>query len=282
MININIGVFYRAWWVAVLLMTSMSVTSGSFKIGETVFVAYPAGNIKDDAFIVGKVTGITDEGDYKLSVIEYVEGHDYGVSCVPMVKNDGSHGNKGDIWSLWTDTTRLNTEELDYLVAKEDVLKLSYGKTYFIERNNLYIVFGRWLSGAPMLNIDRINRAIETAKLNRLVDMQPAFELAKLQRKSFYDTNGRPLYPFETIRPLLTVMQRVDSLFKEDPELEKLWWERPRNWKQLNADTRRYFLVQAIDRVYEDAWNQVYEDGIEGAGAKDIEQLMAYVKKYKR
>lgn len=264
------------------ILVISNVQANSFKIGETVFVAYPAGNIKDDAFIVGKVTAITDTGDYQLSVIEYVKGHDYGVSCVPMVKNDGSHGNKGDIWSLWTDTTELNTEELDYLVSKEDVLKLGYGKTYFIERNNLYIVFGRWLSGAPMLNIDRINRAIKTAKINRLEQMESAFELAKLQRKSFYDASGRPLYPFETIKPMLTVMQRVDQHFKDDPELEKLWWQRPRDWGKLNSDTRRYFLVQAIDRVYEDAWNQVYEDGIERADATDIEKLMDYVKKYKR
>jgi len=171
---------------------------------------------------------------------------------------------------------------LDYLVKKESVMKLGYGKTKFIERNNLYIVFGRWLSDAPMLNIDRINMAVKTAKLNGLEAMEPAFELAKLQRKAFYGKNGRPLYAFETVKPMVEVMQRVEALFKEDPKLKTLWYQRPRNWEVLNQDTRRYFLVQAIDKLVEDAWNQAYEEGLEKADAEDVKKLHGYVKLFKR
>jgi hypothetical protein len=274
--------FYIAVVIAITTFISTSSFASKFKVGETVFVAFPAGNIKDDAFIVGKVTKIMPNGDYQLSVIDYVEGHDYGVSCVPMIKNDGTTGKGDDIWDMWTDTTKLKTEELDYVVSQKNVLKLGYGKTYFIERNNLYIVFGRWLSGAPMLNIDRINMAIKTAKLNNLEAMEPAFELAKMQRKGLYGKNGRPLYPFETIKPMLEAMQYVEQLFIDDPELAKLWRQRPRDWKTINADTRIYFLVQAIDFVYENAWNQVYEEGIERADPKDVEELLDYVKKFKR
>ncbi len=273
------------WILSLLISLSMGVSASDFKVGETVFVAFPAGNIKDDAFIVGKVTSITANGDYQLSVIDYVEGHDYGVSCVPMVKNQSADGGPAkieDVWEMWTDTTKLQTQTLDYIVAKEHVMKLGYGKTYFVERNNLYIVFGRWLSDAPMLNIDRINMAIKTAKINQLSAMQPAFELAKQQRKAFYGENGRPLYAFETIKPMLAVMHSVDKLFANDPVLKKLWFERPRNWKTLNQDTRRYFLVEAIDKVVEDAWNQIYEEGLERADPKELEQLKNYVKLYKR
>ena len=273
----------------VLLTFSISVYASSFKVGETVFVAYPQGNIKDDAFIVGKVTRVLPNGDYQLSVIDYVEGHDYGVSCVPMTKYDQNDPRyqSGNVttdggWELWNDTTKLDTEQLDYVVAKKDVMKLGYGKTYFIERNNLYIVFGRWVSGAPMLNVDRINMAIKTAKLNRLEAMEPAFNLAKLQRKALYAETGRPLYAFETIEPMLKVMQAVDQLFTEDPTLKKLWFERPRNWQVLNEDTRQYFLVQAVDKLVEDAWNQIYEDGVERADPKSYQRLQAYIKKYKR
>lgn len=271
--------------LCLLLGFNLASHASNFKVGETVFVAYPAGNIKDDAFIVGKITKIMPDGDYLLSVIDYVEGHDYGVSCVPMTKYEttaGSDAELSQVWELWTDTTKLETEKLDYLVSKKDVMKLGYGKTYFIERNNLYIILGRWLSGAPMLNIEKIDMAIKTAKINRLEGMVPAFNLAKLQRKAFYGENGRPLYAFETIKPMVKVMQAIDQVFAEDPELKKLWFERPRNWKVLNADTRQYFLVQVIDQLYEDAWNQIYEEGLERADPEDLAQLKMYVKKYKR
>lgn len=282
----------RVWWFVLssfilsnFALIANNAIAASFKVGETVFVAYPAGNIKDDAFIVGKINQILPNGNYQLAVMDYVEGHDYGVSCVPMVKHDNqalTKTNSDDLWEMWTDTTKLNTQQLDYQVPKENVLKLGYGKTYFIERNNLYIVFGRWLSGAPMLNADRIDMAIKTAKLNNLEAMQPAFKLAKIERKAFYAENGRPLYAFETIKPLVEVMKSVEALFKKDPELKKLWFERPRNWELLNNNTRYYFLVQAIDKLVEDAWNQSYEEGLDRADAKDVEQLKQFVKEFKR
>ena len=276
--------FKKILSIALFLQTFLFgalVHATDFKVGESVFVAFPAGNIKDDAFIVGKVLEVMPDGDYRLSVIDYVEGHDYGSSCVPMLKNENANGSN-DIWDLWTDTTKLETEKLDYVVPKKLVMKLGYGKTYFVERNNLYIIFGRWLSGAPMMNIERMDMAINTAKINDLADMKPAFELAKLNRKAFYDENGRPLYAFETIKPMVKVMQKVDAIFSKAPELKQKWFARPRDWKALNASTHDYFLVQAIDKVYEDAWNQIYEDGIERADPKDVAKLKQYVKKYKR
>ncbi|MDX1351888.1 MAG: hypothetical protein R3254_02680, partial [Thiomicrorhabdus sp.] len=190
---------FTSW---LLIFSSLSFADG-FEVGETVFVAYPAANIKGDAFIVGKITAIMPNGDFKISVLDYVEGHDYGVSCVPMVKKEvGQHGDP--VWDLWTDTTKLEKEKLDYVVAQKDVMKLGNGKTYFIERNNLYIVFGRWKSDAPMLSASRISQAEQQAKANGLAEMIPAFQLAKLQRKSFYGDYGRPLMAFESIAPLVS------------------------------------------------------------------------------
>jgi len=263
--------------LAGLMLLSWTASSKDFKSGDTVFVAYPAGNIKDDAFIVGNVVKVLADGRYQVSVIDYVEGHDYGVSCVPMVKstskdNTGENG-QDSVWDMWTDTTKLDKENLDYIISKKDVLELGYGKSYFIERNNLYIVFGRWKSDAPMLSADRMDMAIKLTKQSGLELMIPAFELAKLQRKSFYGAYGRPLYAFETIKPLGDALLHVDALFKQDEVLKKHWFSNERNWKVLAKDTKRYFLVEAIDKVVDDAKNQMHEEGIEKAAPEDLKQL---------
>lgn len=272
---------FKVTIASLLFMISNFVSANNFHLGETIFVSYPAANIKDDAFIVGKINKIMPNGDYKIAVLDYVEGHDYGVSCVPMVKKEGAESGGSDlnqVWDLWTDTTKLEKEKLDYVVAKKDVLELGHGKTYFIERNNLYIVFGRWKSDAPMLSAARIEQAEKQAKANGLADMIPAFELAKLQRNSFYGDYGRPLMAFETIAPLVNALQTVDKLLAEDHVLKKHWFAKNRNWKVLSKNTRMYFLVQAIDKIVEDAKNQVYEEGLENAAPKDLEQLNHYLK----
>ncbi|WP_321323239.1 hypothetical protein [Thiomicrorhabdus sp.] len=275
----------KVFLAALFLMVTTLSHANEFNVGETVFVAYPAANIKDDAFIVGKVNRIMPNGDLKVSVIDYVEGHDYGVSCVPMGKNDTGKSIPSDtdnIWDLWTDTTKLDKEKLDYIVAKKDVLKLGRGKTYFIERNNLYIVFGRWKSDAPMLSAERMSEAEKQAQENGLAEMVPAFELAKLQRKSFYGDFGRPLMPFESVAPMVKALKAIQQQFNKDPSLKKDWFAKNRDWKKISKNTKRYFLIQAIDKIVEDAKNLVYEDGVEDAAPKDLEQLNKFIKELSR
>jgi len=72
-------------------------------------VAFPTVNIKDNAFIVGKVKEITKASDYQLAVIEYVESHDYGVSCTLIMKSEVNQG-YGLGWEVWKDITKLDTQ----------------------------------------------------------------------------------------------------------------------------------------------------------------------------
>lgn len=282
MVNFNHKIAFTIFVILLSFVATKSM-SGNFKVGSTVFVAYPAANIKDDAFIIGKVNKIMPNGDFKISVLDYVEGHDYGVSCVPMVKYEVQSGDAAaDVWQLWTDTTKLEKEKLDYLVSKNDVLDLGYGKSHFIERNNLYIVFGRWKSDAPMLNIGRVVEAEKQARLNGLKDMIPAFELVKLHRMSFYGDFGRPLQSFESIPFLVDALSEINALFQADEILKMHWFAKSRDWEILSKNTRLYFLVEAIDKIVDDAKNQLYADGIEQAAPKDLEQLKNYIIKLKR
>ncbi|MEA3406107.1 MAG: hypothetical protein U9R28_10285 [Pseudomonadota bacterium] len=269
-------------FIVLTMFVFVNAHAKKFSVGETVFVAFPATNIKDDAFIIGKVTQITEKGDYQVAVIDYVEGHDYGSSCVPISKNASQDQGLGAGWELWQDTTKLDTQNLEYVVAKETVLKLDYGKLYFVERNNVFIVFGRWKSDAPMLTVERMDRAVREAKTAGLDEMEPAFELAKLHRQSYYGDFGRPLLAFETIAPLNTAVEAVLTLFTEDTKLESLWRANPRDWEQIGKTSRHYFLVEAVDKIVEDARAQFYEDGLESADQKVLQSLKQNLEKLKR
>lgn len=267
-----------------LLLVSVSANATVFKVGDVVFVAYPAGNIKDDAFIIGQVTDLADNGDYYLRVIDYVEGHDYGLSCVPMVKRDTDEGKSTFIegWDQWKDPTVLEKEKLNYLVKKQDVMPLEDGRHLFIERNNLFFVFGRWKSDAPMLTIDRLIRAEREVMSAGLEDLLPAIRIAKLHRQSFYGEHYRPLWAEETVKPLILLMHYVNALLQKDKVLFQHWQAEQRNWMQIGMDTRLYFLIEAIDKVVNDAHDQLYADGIEKADKGEWLQLKELVDQYRR
>ena len=259
-----------------------SAKAADYAIGETVFVAFPASNIKDDAFIIGKVTAVTDKGDYQVSVLDYVEGHDYASSCVPISKFANQDQGLGAGWELWQDTTKLDTKRLEYVVPKESVLKLAYGKLYFVERNNVYIVFGRWKSDAPMLTLDRMDQAISQAKSAGLLEIEPAFELAKMHRNSYYGDFNRPLMPYESIAPLNIALTAVFKHFKDDPKFESLWRAKTRDWEAIGESTRYYFLAEAINKVVQDARNALSYEGVEQAEHSELQALKVNLKRLER
>lgn len=283
-VSISMNIAKQAGLLVLLILTMLTqqAKAADYALGETVFVSFPATNIKDDAFIIGKVTAVTDTGDYQVAVLDYVEGHDYGSSCVPISKYATQDQGLGAGWEMWQDTTKLDTKLLEYVVPKSSVLKLAYGKLYFVERNNVYIVFGRWKSDAPMLTLDRMDQAISQAKSAGLPEMEPAFELAKKHRQSYYGDFGRPLMPHENIAPLNVALNKVLSLFKEDPKLESLWRAKSRDWKAIGETTRHYFLVDAINKVVQDAKNALYNEGLEQTDLAELEALKINLKQLER
>lgn len=260
---------------ALLIQSSMTFAK-EFKIGDQVFAAFEAGNIKDDAFMIGSVKRIMSNGDYLLDVQDYVVGHDYSSSCVPISKHEDPQATaegyaKG--WELIDDKSQLSVEDYDYVVPAANLMTVNQGKHYFVERNNLYFVFGRWKSDAPVLTEDRIVRAQREAKTANLDDMLSALELMRLHRISFYSEQNRPLYPFERIQPLNTMMAFAIKVLEEDKNLKMLWSARPRDWEIISKSTKYYFLIDAIDKALSDSKTQIYETGVEEAG-KSLDELI--------
>ncbi|BBP45913.1 hypothetical protein THMIRHAS_12860 [Thiosulfatimonas sediminis] len=256
-----------------------------FQAGDHVFVAFPAGNVKDDAFIVGQVKRVQPNGDYLVEVESYVEGHDYGSSCIPMIKKEDPEATAlgYDVgWTVWKDTTKLDTQRLDYVVPKRLTMRIDEGKHYFVERNNLYIVFGRWKSDAPVMTLDRIERAQREAKAIRLDGFIPVFELVKYHRKTFYHESNRPLYASERIEPAIAMLEYLQTILQQDATLHALWAAKQRDWPKIGQSSYHYFMIEALDKALADAKDQLYEEGIEMAGVERVQRLRDLTETIKR
>ncbi|MBE0493223.1 MAG: hypothetical protein IBX48_02680 [Thiomicrospira sp.] len=263
-------------WLLLLVMGN--VYAQNFKLDDRVFVGFPSTTIRDDAFIVGKVTRVLESGDYQISVEDYVEGHDYGAFCTPVAINlPDRQSDYGEGWERWEDTRKLDQPNLEYIVTAENVMAYRTGQYEYIERNNTWVVFGRWMSDAPILAPERIERAKKTAESIGLEGMADAFDLAIAHRFAFYENGwGRPYWPYETVSALNGLLDKVDALFEQDPALKRLWQQKPRAQEEVKASSRNFFLMTAIDKLVNDAYDQLYED-LEKADPEEVQALTKHL-----
>jgi len=268
-----------------LLMVSQSVVAGGkpFKVGETIFVGYPAANIKDDAFIIGLITRVLPKDQYQIKVMDYVEGHDYGLSCVPMAVDERGTLSEEKGWELWDDKKKLTQNGLEYIVSGKNVMILSEGQHKFITRNNVYTNYGRWRSNAPMLSVDRLDIAENEARSVGLDAMIPVFELAKKERQAYYEGNfGRPYWPHEAVERLPKVLHAVLNELRQHPELKKQWYAKERNWKKVSQDTYLHFMLDAIYKIVDDARYTADEADQSKVNLKALAQVQALLKQLER
>ncbi|MDR9497641.1 MAG: hypothetical protein RI556_00535 [Hydrogenovibrio sp.] len=243
-------------WVLVTLLAGFvpQAMAASFNKGDSILVAFPSNTIQDDAFITGIVTRISDEGDYQIRVNDYVVGHDYGLSCEPIAVNSAGETTDESGWELWEDTKRLSRDGLQYIVPRENAMELATGKHYFIDRNNLHTRFSRWLSDAPVLSVELLQRAVDRAPALDLTPMISAFEVAIAHRRSFYDTDtGAPRWPHDALPYLDEMLASIEQRLSEEPELRQHWFAEKRQWKRLEESMYLYFMIEAMDKAVRDA-----------------------------
>jgi len=257
-------------WALLLLWATFSqmvFAQTTFKTGETVMVAFPANNIKGDAFIIGVVRKVLPSGDYQISVQDYVRGHNYGISCVPMPEGETTQTPKVN-WEMWKDKTKLYGKGMQYIVKKQNVVKLSIGQHYFINRNNLLVNFDRWISNQPIIPLDNFDEMISAASYLNLKTIVPVLKLAKAERSSYYAPHMVPRPPSEIIKPLNQVIMQVQDILKADPKLNQLWRSHQRSQKELTASSYTFFMIKALDKIVSDASSQV--DRLEVMGLQKV------------
>lgn len=275
----QLSVWLGLLWLLSTTWAVADTVSSKFKVGETILVGFPANNIKGDAYIIGIIRKVTPEGDYQISVRDFVEGHDYGLSCVPIAVNERGQETGQSGWEIWDNTRQLTSEGLEYIVPRDKVMKLDKGKLNFIDRYNVYITYSRWKSNVPVMSIDRLDSAEAEAAYAGIEGIIPALEIAKLDRASYYDPeNGRPYWPHESVPHLNVLLAQVSDLLKEDPTLNQLWRAQSRDWPAIESNMRTYFLVDAMDKVVRDAEAILYEEDVKKADPEALKTLKAQLK----
>ena len=248
----------HAWWGCLVGLALMGmaphVSANQFDVGDSVLIAFPSPIIKEDAFLTGQITRITPQGRYQIAVRDYVVGHDYGLSCEPIAVSAPGQPTDASGWTLWEDTKRLNQSGLEYLVAADRAMKPSEGKHYFIDRNNLFTRFSRWKSDAPVMPIAFLNRAKKQAPALDLEAMAPAFEVAVMHRRSFYDpSTNAPRPPIQRLPWIEQMLTQLQTQLQNNEALRQHWFAQRRDWQTLKQSTFQYFLIEALDKAVSDA-----------------------------
>lgn len=269
----------KFFYLLIFLMLSTTVAAAKFKVGDTILVAFPANNIKDDAYIIGIVEKLTSNGDYQITVRDYVQDHDYGLSCVPIAVDDRGRETDQSGWELWGDTKRLTSRGLQYVVPADKVVKLSFGQMRFIDRYNVYITYSRWKDNAPVMSLGKLESTKQEALATDMPEMIPALELAIKDRSSYFDPeNGRPYWSYESVPKLIELMDYVIDVLQQDSELNQLWRAKNRDWKAIEASMKNYFMVDALDKTVDDAYHMLWADKIEKADPKALKRLKQQLK----
>ena len=269
-------------FIFLALITNLS-QANTFKIGDVILISFPENNIKDDAYLTGIVREITIKGDYQISVKDFVDGHDYGVSCTPIAINSTGQKTAQSGWEIWTDTRNPINKQLEFIVPADKAMKLSSGKLMFIDRYNIYIVYSRWKSNAPIMSISKIESTKEYAKETGIGAINSALDIAILDRKSYYDpVINRPYWAYESVKPLTVLLEHIQSLLENDKNLNALWRAKKRDWKTIEKDMQTYFLIDSIDKAVTDAGYLLNEDGLEKANPVTLLKLKKQLKNLKR
>ncbi len=265
----------RALLAAFLTLSSGLVLAQSkgrtFKPGDQVMVFFPSPDIQHDAFIIGIVKGRLPDGRYRIRVTDYVEGHDYGLSCEPLPpETDSSEYGQG--WEKWDDTRTLS-RDVDYAVPADKLMPAGEGRMYAISRNNVWTTFARWLSDAPVLYVDKLQQAQREADKLGLSGMHTAFDLAIAHRQTFYSPEGSPYWPWQVVPRLIPLLNKAQAVLDKDPQLKQLFMAKKRDWKRINSRTDWLFTIRALDKIVHDAHYVLYEDGLDKVDPQVIQAV---------
>jgi len=276
-----VKLFKHLLLITLLIISNLSHAK-TFKVGDTILVSFPANDIKSDAYLIGIVRKITTKGNYQISVRDFVEGHDYGLSCTPIAINKAGQESTKSGWQVWQDSRNPMSSQLEFIVPANKAMKLSTGKLMFIDRYNVYITYSRWKSNVPIMSISKIEAVKIAAKDAGIEAINPALDLAILDRKSYYDPQiGRPYWAYETIKPLIILLTEIQNILNKDKQLNKLWRAKTRDWQAIEKDMKTFFLIDAIDKSVTDASYQLNEAGLEKANPKDLAKLKQQLKDLK-
>lgn len=232
------------WLLSALLIISMPCLAADFSVGDRVWIDMPAANINDDAYGEGKIIAFIDKKTTRVFVqsITTSKAFSSGVACAPSLNERAA----------WQTPEVLRTQETkNFLNAQLMPWTIGYNRYY--ERQNWLHTFLKWKDHHPVIERSQL---VEDQRIARSRGMEDLVSVSALMLMDYDSNQGENfhIYPLiERVPRTTQLLTHIQNTFKQHPKLKQLWFTLKRDEARLNQSSYHFFMIQAIDKIVEDA-----------------------------
>jgi hypothetical protein len=241
--------------------------------GDRVWIDMPAINIDDDAYGQGKVVSIVNEKQSKVLVESIIASKAFssGISCA--LNTNDSVG-----WQT-PDVLRTDKEET---FSNLQIYPWSVGYNRYYERQNWLLTFLKWVDRHPVIERDRLTEGQRLVKERGMHDLARVNDLIIREYDAYQGANFT-IYPIpQRLANTIHLLEYIQQTFKAEPKLKQLWFSKQRDFTRMNEDSYGFFMIQAIDKIVEDARKSrrlLSKDLNDSPDAKRFDQLIIQFKR---
>jgi hypothetical protein len=227
-----------------LWLITSHVFAYSPQLDDRVWIDMPAINIDDDAYGQGKVVGLINEKQTTVYVqsITATKAFSSGISCA-LNTNDTVGWQTPDV---------LRTEK-EEVFSNLQLYPWAVGYNRYYERQNWLLTFLKWVDRHPVIERDRLTEGQRLIKERGMLDLARVSELMIMEYDAYQGANFT-IYPIpKRLANTNKLLEHLQQRFANEPKLKHLWFSKQRDFTSMNEDSYGFFMIQAIDKIIEDA-----------------------------
>ena len=262
-----------ASFASLVLLFSASAQAYTPASGDRVWIDMPAINIDDDAYGQGKVTAIVNDKQSRVYIqsITASKAFSSGISCA-LNTNDTVGWQTPDV---------LRTEK-EEVFSNLQLYPWAVGYNRYYERQNWLLTFLKWVDRHPVIERDRLTEGLRLVKERGMNDLARVSELMIMEYDAYQGANFA-IYPIpKRLANTNVLLEQLQQRFAAEPKLKQLWFSAQRDFSGMNEDSYGFFMIQAIDKIIEDAKKSrrlLSKDLNDSADAKKFDQLIVTFKR---
>lgn len=234
----------RASISALLLLVSAHAFAYTPATGDRVWIDMPAINIDDDAYGQGKVTALVNEKQSRVYIqsITASKAFSSGISCA-LNTNDTVGWQTPDV---------LRTEK-EEVFSNLQLYPWAVGYNRYYERQNWLLTFLKWVDRHPVIERDRLTEGLRLVKERGMDDLARVSELMIMEYDAYQGANFN-IYPIpKRLANTNLLLEHLIQKMAKEPKLKNLWYAQQRDFTSMNENSYGFFMIQAIDKIIEDA-----------------------------
>lgn len=262
-----------ASFAALLLLLSAPTQAYTPANGDRVWIDMPALNIDDDAYGQGKITALVNEKQSRVYIqsITASKAFSSGISCA-LNTNDTVGWQTPDV---------LRTEK-EEVFSNLQLYPWAVGYNRYYERQNWLLTFLKWVDRHPVIERDRLTEGLRLVKERGMNDLARVSELMIMEYDAYQGANFN-IYPIpKRLANTNQLLEQLQQRFAAEPKLKKLWFSQQRDFSSMKEDSYGFFMIQAIDKIIEDAKKSRRLLSKELNNSQDAQQFDRLISQFKR